>query len=85
MFNLHWRPVENRIDFKTLNFVHKITHNCPAPEDIRSLITLQPKHDSKRSVNLWKALPVRSKNSEGDRAFSNRGPKLRYNLSINLR
>ena len=85
MFNLHWLPVEKRIDFKILIFVHKIMHNCPAPEYIRSLITLQPKNDSKRSVNLWKAVPVRSKNSYGDRTFSIRGPKLWNNLPINLR
>ena len=85
MFNLHWLTVEKRIDFKILIFVHKIMHKCPAPEYIRSLITLQPKNDSKRSVNMWKAVPVRSKNSYGDRAFSIRGPKLWNNLPIDLR
>ena len=34
MFNLHWLPVEKRIDFKTLISVHKIMHNCPAPDYI---------------------------------------------------
>ena len=48
MINLPWLPVEKRIDFENSIFAHKIIHNCPAPEYIRSLITLQPKNDSQR-------------------------------------
>ena len=78
-------PLKSALILKILIFVHKIIHNCPAPEYIRSLITLQPKNDYQRSVNLWKAVDVSSKNSHGDRTFSIRGPKLWINLPINLR
>ena len=85
MYHLHWLPIDKRIDFKVLIFVHKIIHKCHVPDYLNHLVEIQPDRYRKRSVNAFKAVTVQSKNSYGDRAFCIRGPKLWKKLPQTLR
>ena len=85
MYHLHWLPIDKRIDFKVLIFVHKFIHNCHVPDYLNHLVEIQPDQYRKRSVNAFKAVTVQSKNSYGDRAFCIRGPKLWNKLPQTLR
>ena len=74
MYHRHRLPIDKRIDFKLLTFVHKIIHKCHMPDYLNHLVEIQAKQCRKRLVSALKAVLVQSKNS--DRAFCIRGPKL---------
>ena len=59
-------PIDKRIHFKVLIFVHEIVHKCHVPDYLNHLVEIQPDQYRKRSVNAFKAVTVQSKNSYGD-------------------
>ena len=73
---LHWLPIESRIDFKVLLFVYKARNNL-APPYLSSLLSSSTSGRSLRSSTRNELIIPRShKCSMGDRAFSIYGPKL---------
>ena len=69
MYHLHWLPIDKRVDFKVLIFVHKIIHKYHVPDYLNHLVEIQPDQYRKRLVNAFRALTIQSKNAYGDRAF----------------
>ncbi len=84
---LHWLPVEARIEFKILTLTWKALHDC-APEYIKDLLLPRISNRPTRT-NYQKQLivPKRPENSNkyGDRAFENGAPILWNNLPVEIR
>ena len=83
--DLHWLPVEERINFKIPLITYKILHD-QSPKYLESLIEeySPPRmlRSSKRS--LWNTPTVKSA-TYGDRAFSSSAPKLWNNIPEDIK
>ena len=85
LIDLHWLPVEQRIEFKILTFVFK-SLNGLAPSYISELLhTYIPGRTGLRSANLHLLQELRSSNSFGDRSFVICAPKLWNNLPTHIK
>ena len=62
LFQLHWLPIKNRIEYKIDLLIHKTLYHA-SPEDIQNMVSLH----STRTFNLKG--DYRSISSNGDRAF----------------
>ena len=85
LVELHWLPVEFRLDYKMLLLTYKCLHNL-APvylsELLESYIPARPLRSSEK--DLLKEPPFRTE-SYGKRAFSNIAPRLWNNLPLNIK
>ncbi len=73
---LHWLPVQSRIEFKTLILTYKAVHR-QAPDYICNLVTLSTPSRSLRSAGCLSLYQPHCKlKTMGGRAFSYNGPKL---------
>jgi hypothetical protein len=81
---LHWLPIDARIDFKVLNMTWKAL-NDKSPKYIADLLTRTTHQRSLRSNNQHLLTVPRCRSNYGDRAFSYVGPKLWNDLPINIR
>jgi len=85
LFDLHWLPIEQRIDYKVLSYVYKSV-NDQAPKYLQELLT---KRASKYDLRCYKAkeleIPTVKSAGFGDRAFSVNGPKKWNKLPKNIR
>ena len=73
--NLHWLPINQRIDFKIGSIVYKVLHS-DQPSYLRSLLTLQSHRHSTRSSDATTLTLSRTRTTLGKRAFSVVGPRL---------
>jgi uncharacterized protein involved in tolerance to divalent cations len=81
---LHWLPVLERIEFKTLTMVFKALHGL-APEYLTELLSVYAPARSLRSEKDFRLCIPRSTNKYGQRAFSCVGPTLWNSLPRELR
>jgi len=85
---LHWLPIESRIQYKICLLVH-LSLNSKAPSYISSLIqpvfTLSTRPTVLRSASNLDLLLPRSRLKFGERAFRIVAPKVWNTLSLNVR
>ena len=81
---LHWLPIETRIQFKMLLLVYKCLHGL-APSYLRSLLTDHKSVRALRSNSMSLLYVPRTKSCLGARAFSASAPVLWNELSANLK
>ncbi len=79
LFNLHWLPVEQRIQFKVLLTIYKVLHGI-APEYLQELVSRDM--SVRRVEELVLKVPHTKMVNYGDRAFSVAGPELWNNLPV---
>ena len=81
LHDLHWLPIQKRIEFKILLFVHRIFyHQNEVPEYFRLMITRRK--GTNRNLNL--TLP-KCRSNFGKRSFSFAGPKLWNALPLRIK
>ena len=86
LFELHWLPVKERIDFKIATICYKTFHNV-SPLYISSLLEKPSRIRELRSSDDTTLLKVPSKRSKtyGERSFSFYGPKFWNSLPRDIR
>ena len=82
--NLHWLPVKERIEYKTLLITYKAIHGL-APHYISNLIEVYKPSKHLRSSSTILLKPSRSKSKFSEKAFSVCAPKLWNALSERTR
>ena len=83
--DLHWLPVAERIQFRTLVQTYKLLKSS-SPEYLSSLLQVQQSPYSLRSTAAGNSLIVhRSHKQAGDRAFSIIAPRLWNGLPVSVR
>ena len=84
-YNLHWLPIKQRINFKTLLLTFKAL-NDSAPSYIKELLKqYNPSRTLRSSDGLLLTVPKSVHRITGDRSFSYSAPKLWNNLPIEIR
>ena len=83
---LHWLPVQRRVEFKILVHVYNSFH-CLSPKYLQNLLTkYTPGHRGLRSsTDLSRLTILKCKCTYGDKSFSVLGPKLWNSLPANIR
>ena len=86
MINLHWLPIQYRIQFKLLSLIYKSLH-CLAPSYLSDKLSLRPNKGLRSDNQLLLNVPVSTLRLKfyGDRAFSVAGPTLWNALPKNIR
>jgi hypothetical protein len=85
LYELHWLPVQQRINYKVIITVFKSIHGM-APIYLSDLIQMQvPQRQLRSSDEVRLCVPRTKTASYGDRAFSVCGPKLWNSLPQHLR
>ena len=85
MKQLHWLPIESRIQYKMLVLVHACVHSI-APPYLSSLLTSYvPSREMRSSGKLILHQPIPNMVTYGKRSFAYGGPRLWNNLDIKLR
>ena len=85
LFDLHWLPVRQRIEYKLLIFVFKSLHGS-APSYLSELLhDYKPGRTGLRSANRHLLHEPRSNNSFGDRSFAICAPRLWNQLPIHIK
>jgi hypothetical protein len=83
---LHWLPLQQRIQFKVLSFVYKAVHDPNAPLYLQDSVSVyQPSRCLRSSDDNLKLCEKRVKTVYGERSFSKYGPVLWNKLPISLR
>ena len=82
---LHWLPIEYRIQFKVLLYVYKALNGC-APGYLSDLIEqYSPPRLLRSDSQLLLCVPKSRTKTYGDRAFANIAPRLWNNLPPSIR
>ncbi len=84
---LHWLPVEARIEFKILTLIWKALHDC-APAYIKDILLPNiSNRPTRANYQNQLIVPKRPQNSNkyGDQAFENCAPILWNNLPVEIR
>lgn len=87
LYDLHWLPVEYRIQFKILIMAFKCIHGT-APIYLQELISIKGKGRYATRSNqglLLSVPPIKSKSTLGDRSFTVGAPKLWNRLPLAIR
>ena len=86
MINLHWLPIQYRIQFKLLLLIYKSLHGL-APSYLSDKLSLRPNKGLRSDNRLLLNVPVSTLRLKfyGDRAFSVAGPTLWNALPKNIR
>ena len=86
MINLHWLPIQYRIQFKLLLLIYKSLHGL-APSYLTDKLSLRPNKGLRSGNQLLLIVPVSTLRLKfyGDRAFSVAGPTLWNALPKNIR
>ena len=85
LIDLHWLPVNSRIEFKILVLVWKALNGI-GPSYIRDLLTLYcPARMLRSCDNMNLCIPKTRLKTYGDRAFSVAAPKLWNRLSVQIK
>ena len=82
--DLHWLPVESRVQFKILLLVYRCLNGC-APEYISILLNCKESRRELRSSQQVLLDIPRSKHRWGDQAFSTAAPRLWNKLPLKIR
>ena len=88
LIELHWLPVDHRIEFKILCQIHKLIHEPSAPRYLTDLVTVQTSTRSLRSSAEIRLKPSPHRNtlvSYGDRAFEVFAPRMWNGLPGQIR
>ena len=84
MKQLHWLPIESRIQYKVLVLVHACVYSI-APPYLSSLLTSYvPSREMRSSGKLILHQPIPNMVTYGKRSFAYGGPRLWNNLDIKL-
>ena len=85
MINLHWLPIQYRIQFKLLLLIYKSLHGL-APSYLTDKLSLRPNKGLRSDNQLLLNVPVSTLRLKfyGDRAFSVAGPTLWNALPKNI-
>ena len=83
-FQLHWLPVEHRINFSIVTFVYKSLNN-EAPVYLTELLSYAAPNRRLRSYSEYTLNQQCTINKAGDKAFKNCGPELWNKLSDEIR
>ena len=85
LIELHWLPISDRINFKTLLITYKLVHHS-TPSYLASKIKLRsPTRPLRNHDNLLLEIPRSNSARMGDRAFSTCAPKLWNSLPFHIR
>ena len=85
LYDLHWLPVDARIDFKTMVMVYKSLHD-QAPGYLRELLDMYIPHRTLRSADKEFLVVPRAKHRTiGDRAFCVYAPNKWNGLPLNVK
>ena len=86
MINLHWLPIQYRIQFKLLLLIYKSLYGL-APSYLTDKLSLRPNKGLRSDNQLLLNVPVSTLRLKfyGDRAFSFAGPTLWNALPKNIR
>ena len=90
LYDLHWLPIQARIDFKILTIVHTCLYG-DAPDYLKELLKKKQKpkrtlrSNTSNHIDLDLIIPFNSKKTFGDQSFSFMGPYLWNNLPYNLK
>ena len=83
---LHWLPVNRRIQFKVLSFIHRIIFSPNVPTYLKHSISLRnPVYPTRLSESPNLEVKVARYRRSGDRAFSFGAPPLWNNLPSNIK
>ena len=85
--DLHWLPIQARIEFKILSLMHQCTHGC-GPEYLKDLLTKKPTVRSLRNSAEDQhnyVIPFNKHKTFGDRSFSYCGPHLWNSLPTDMK
>ena len=83
---LHWLPVNLRINFRILVHVYNTLHDDSSPAYLKSMLTAHEPSTALRSTGSYKQLfTPRTRTSTGDKAFANLAPRLWNSLPENIR
>ena len=84
LHELHWLPVQQRVQYKILLLTFKALHN-QSPNYISSLISVRHLRPGLRSAGLCLQIPNTRLKTYGDRTFSSVAPRLWNSLPTHLR
>jgi hypothetical protein len=84
LHNLHWLPINKRIDFKIAVITYKLLAQNQ-PTYLRNLLTFRESNRSSRSAHQNYLYQPRTKTEFGARAFSSAAPKIWNSLPLDLR
>ena len=82
--DLHWLPVQRRIDYKLATLVHR-SRNGTAPQYLNALLTPYTPSRHLRSSDQHLLAAPRCNTSIGSRGFRNSGPSLWNSIPVELR
>ncbi len=82
--DLHWLPVECRVDFKILLLTHKALHG-KAPQYLADLLMYRERRVSRSSYQNFLDVPKTKCKTFGDRAFAVYAPCLWNKLPLQIR
>ena len=85
LIELHWLPVEQRINFKILLFTYKIANGLAPMYLSQLLVPYVPRRDLRSADKLLFCQPSYSTKSYGSRAFSVSAPCLWNKLPMDIK
>ncbi len=86
LYDLHWLPVQARITFKALTFIHKALHTPSAPSYLKDLVSIyEPARSLRSADDPWKLSILRTKTLYGASSFPVYGATEWNKLSLSLR
>ena len=85
LIDLHWLPIQARVEFKVLSLMHQCTHGC-GPEYLKDLLTKRTVVRNLRNTeDCLYVIPFNKHKTFGDRSFSHCGPCLWNSLPSNIK
>ena len=84
--DLHWLPIESRIQFKVLVFIHQALHNAKSPLYIKDAISVyHPRRELRSSSDNFMLVIPRCNRLRGMSSINVLGPKLWNELPSSMR
>jgi hypothetical protein len=86
--NLHWLPIQRRIDFKVATLVYKCLHGCAPPylaQDCIPVSSVSNRSHLRSADTRILCVPRTRTSTYGPRAFAVAGPTTWNSLPVNLR
>ena len=85
LMDLHWLPVEQRIQYKVALYAYKALNDSAAPKYLSDLVTPYIPARSLRSSTLNQVVQQPAKTRWGDRSFSVASARIWNNLPLSIR
>ena len=84
MKDLHWLPVQQRVEYKVLTTAYKVLHNG-SPEYLRKLLEWYKPCRTLRTQDHHLLVIKKARSKYGERSFQYIAPRLWNNLPIGIR